>query len=230
MNGIPKHTEHGLFADDTALWTSSHTLISLSSRLQQSIDEFQRWCKAWKLQLQPTKTELIHFSIHPRRQFKNPVTVRVENTVISPLDSTRYLGVIIDKTLKWKSHVHHIESKIASRISLLRFLNKASYEPTDKIMLNLYKSLARSIIIYGYPVLLTAKDKIWERLQIMQNKAIRAALGLPIYTSVEYIHKLSNIPKIKDYAISLLHRSIQTATSNNDITLQNHLQNILQQI
>ncbi|CAF1572790.1 unnamed protein product, partial [Rotaria magnacalcarata] len=26
MNGIPPHTEHGLFADDTALWTSSHQL------------------------------------------------------------------------------------------------------------------------------------------------------------------------------------------------------------
>ena len=230
MNGIPKHTEHGLFADDTALWTSSHTLVSLSSRLQHSVDEFQRWCKSWKLQLQPTKTELIHFSIHPRKTFKNPVKIKVENTIIKPMDSTRYLGVFIDKTLNWRSHVHHIESKIASRISLLRFLNKASYEPTDKIMLNLFKSLVRSIITYGYPALLTANDKIWERLQIFQNKGIRAALGLPMYTSVEYIHKLSNIPKVKDYATTLLHRSIHTATSNNDITLKNHLQDILQQI
>jgi exonuclease III len=230
MNGIPKHTEHGLFADDTALWTSSTTLKSLSSRLQQSIDEFQSWCKSWKLQLQPTKTELIHFSVHPRKKYKNPVTVKVENTIIKPLDSTRYLGVIIDKKLNWRTHIQHIESKIASRITLLRFLNKASYEPNDKIMINIFKSLARPIITYGYPVLLTAKEKIWDRMQIMQNKAIRAALGLPTYTSVEYIHKLTNIPKIKDYATTMLHRSIQTAISNNDIILKNHLQDILQQI
>jgi len=230
MNGIPKHTEHGLFADDTALWTSSTTLKSLSSRLQQSIDEFQSWCKSWKLQLQPTKTELIHFSIHPRKKYKNPVTVKVENTIIKPLDSTRYLGVIIDKTLNWRTHIHHIESKIASRISLLRFLNKASYEPNDKIMINIFKSLARPIIIYGYPVLLRAKEKIWDRLQIMQNKALRAALGLPIYTSVEYIHKISNVPKIKDYATTLLQKSIERATSNNDITLKTHLQAIFNQL
>jgi hypothetical protein len=37
MNGIPDHTEHGLFADDTALWTSSNTTSNLSSRLQQSV-------------------------------------------------------------------------------------------------------------------------------------------------------------------------------------------------
>jgi hypothetical protein len=138
--------------------------------------------------------------------------------------------VIIDKTLNWRTHIHHIESKIASRISLLRFLNKASYEPNDKIMINIFKSLARPIIIYGYPVLLTAKEKIWDRLQIMQNKALRAALGLPIYTSVEYIHKISNVPKIKDYATTLLQKSIERATSNNDITLKTHLQAIFNQL
>jgi hypothetical protein len=73
-------------------------------------------------------------------------------------------------------------------------------------MINIFKSSARTIIIiYGFPVLLTAKQKVWDRLQIIQNKAIPAALGLPIYTSVEYIHRTSNIPKIKDYAITLLH-------------------------
>lgn len=64
----------------------------------------------------------------------------------------------------------------------------------------------------------------------MQNKALRAALGLPHYTSVDFIHKISNVPKIKDYAIGLLRKSIQTATTNNDITLKNHLQDILNKI
>ncbi|CAF5086719.1 unnamed protein product, partial [Rotaria magnacalcarata] len=70
MNDIPTHTEHGLFADDTALWTSSNTMTYQSSRLQQSVDAFESWCKSWKLKLQPTKTEMIHFTIHPRKRYK----------------------------------------------------------------------------------------------------------------------------------------------------------------
>ncbi|CAF1493994.1 unnamed protein product, partial [Rotaria sp. Silwood1] len=31
MNGIPTHTEHGLFADDTALWTSGNTMTILNT-------------------------------------------------------------------------------------------------------------------------------------------------------------------------------------------------------
>ncbi|CAF3602013.1 unnamed protein product [Rotaria sp. Silwood1] len=226
VNGIPEHTEHGLFADDTALWTSSNTITSLTSRLQQSIDEFQSWCNSWKLKPQPSKTELVHFTVHPCKKFKNPISVKIDDTIVKTSNSTRYLGVIIDKTLNWRAHIHHIETKIAGRISLLRFLNRAAYEPNDKIMLNIFKSIARTIIIYGYPILLTANNKIWERLQIMQNKAIRAALGLPIYTSVEYIHRITNIPKIKQYAVTLLQRYIQTATSNNDNVLRNNLQEI----
>lgn len=85
------------------------------------------------------------------------------------------------------------------------------------------------MIIYGYPVLLTAKQTVWNRLQIIQNKAIRAALGRPTYTSLDYVHKISSVPRIKDYVISLLHKSIQRAATNNDTTLKKHLQAILDQ-
>ncbi|CAF2084855.1 unnamed protein product [Rotaria magnacalcarata] len=230
MNDIPTHTEHGLFADDTALWTSSNTMTSLSSRLQQSIDAFESWCKSWKLKLQPTKTEMIHFTIHPRKKYKHPVEVKVDNTIIKPLDHTRYLGVIIDKQLNWRRHLDHIETKIAPRIGLLRYLSKTAYEPNSRTMINIFKSIARTIIIYGYPVLLTADQNVWNRIQIIQNKALRAALGLPMYTSVDYIHKISNIPKIKDYATTLLKQSIQTATAKNDIISKKHLQDILEKI
>ncbi|CAF2354438.1 unnamed protein product [Rotaria sp. Silwood2] len=230
MNGIPPHTEHGLFADDTALWTGSHQLKNLNDRLQQSINEFEKWCKAWKLKLQPTKTELVHFSIHPRKKYDNPIQVTVENTIVHPVSSTRYLGVIIDNRLSWRTHLKHIETKVAARISLLRFLNRAAVDPNDKIMINLYKSLVRTVIVYGYPVLLTTDTKIWDRIQIIQNKALRAALGLPHYTSVDYIHRIANIPKINDYAKTLLQRATSTALSNNDTTYHQALQEILQAI
>jgi hypothetical protein len=91
MNEIPNHTEHGLFVDETALLTSSNTISSLISRLQQSIDEFKSWCKAWKLKLQPTKTELIHFSVHPRKKCKNPLEVKVGQPKWNPnLEFTKF--------------------------------------------------------------------------------------------------------------------------------------------
>ena len=230
MNGIPKHTEHGLFADDTALWTASQILSKLNATLQIAINEFEKWCQSWHLKLQPAKTELIHFSLHPNRKYPNPVQVTVSNTMIHPVTKTRYLGVLFDHKLNWKTHLKHIETQVAARICLLRFLHKAANNPNDEIMINLYKSLVRSIIVYGYPVLLTADTNIWKRLQIIQNKALRAALGLPRYTSINYLHRITDLPKIADYAKTLLERAITTAASNNENALQTLLQDILQQL
>ncbi|CAF3782533.1 unnamed protein product [Rotaria magnacalcarata] len=230
INEISTHTEHGLFADDTELWTSVNTMTSLSFRLQHSVDAFETWCKSWKLKLQTTKTEMIHFTIHPRKKYKHSVEVKVDNTIIKPLYHTRYLGVIIDKQLNWRRHLDHIKTRIAPRIGLLRYLSRTAYEPNSMTMINIFKSIARSIIIYGHPVLLTADQNVWNRIQIIQNKALGAALGLPIYTSVDYIHKISNIPKIKDYATILLKQFIQTATEKNDITAKKHLQDVLEKI
>ena len=165
MKGIPNHTEHGLFADDTALWTSSNRASQLTVRLQESTDEFQRWCNAWKLKLQPTKTEMIHFSPHPRKKYKHPVMIRIEQSTIQPQESTRYLGVIIDKKLTWRNHLQQIEPKCAHRIHLLRFLSRSAKNPDPKIMFNIYKTIVRPILAYGFPLLLTASEKTWDSIK-----------------------------------------------------------------
>jgi hypothetical protein len=85
-------------------------------------------------------------------------------------------------------------------------------------------------MLYGYPSLLTANDKVWDRPQIVQNKAVRATFNLPHYTSVEYIHKITKIPKIKKHAISLLSRAITAATNNQDTIFSTQLVDILTSI
>jgi bacterioferritin (cytochrome b1) len=97
-------------------------------------------------------------------------------------------------------------------------------------MIQLYIALVRSVMLHGYPSLLTAKEKVWERLQIVQNKAVLATLNLPHYTSVEYIHKITKILKIKKHAISSLRRAITTATNKQDTIFRTHLENILNSI
>jgi hypothetical protein len=230
MNSLPNHTEYGLFADDTALWTSSNTTTNLSNRLQSSINDFQKWCAAWKLRLQPLKTELLHFSPHPRKKYKNPIRIVVDTVQIQPRDSARYLGITFDRKLDWRAHVQKIESKAAARIGLIRFLTRANPNTNNKTMLNIYKSLVRSLLTYGFPILLTAKEKVWERLQITQNKALRAALGIPSYTSTRYIHDITQIQEIKEHSIQLLRKAIARAQDHNDASFERSLREIQQQL
>jgi hypothetical protein len=83
-------------------------------------------------------------------------------------------------------------------------------------MSNVFKAIARTVLTCGFSVLLTATDKVWDQGQIIHNKAIRAALGLPFYTSLKYIYQLTNIPRVKSFSITLLQPVIAKANSNND--------------
>jgi hypothetical protein len=76
----------------------------------------------------------------------NTPEVQVEYITIKPQDSAKYLGVFIEKKFQWSCHLQHIESKIAERMSLLRFLFKSATEPNDKTMLDVYEAIARIII------------------------------------------------------------------------------------
>ena len=226
MNGIDRHTEHGLFADDAALWSASNTIKNLTERLQASSDTFQCWCGSWKLQIQPTKTEMVYFSPHPQKKYKNKIEIQVNKVNIKPQESARYLGVTSDRKLIWKRHIEQVEAKVAPRTSLLRFLSRSSPNANDKTMINIFKALVRTVTMFGYPSLRTADNSIWKRLQIAQNKAIRAALGLPNYTSVEYIHRISNLPKAKQYAEKLLEPAIARAKAEKSTLIENLLTDI----
>ena len=85
-------------------------------------------------------------------------------------------------------------------------------------MANLYKFLVRPILTYSGYILLKADSNFWNRMQIMQNEALRATLGVPIYTSTEYIHNQTRIPKIKDHAIVLLKNAMKNSEINGDET------------
>ena len=66
--------------------------------------------------------------------------------MISETDSTKFLGIIIDKKLNFKAHVNQVCNKISEFIGLLYRLNKfLSLEPL-KI---LYHTLAAPHISYG---------------------------------------------------------------------------------
>lgn len=223
---IPPHTHYGLFADDTALWTSGNNYSRLRKRLQTSVDTFKSWCETWKLQLQPLKTELINFTHRPRKNFTKKIFVKIQDQTITAVKEARYLGVILDSNLSWKKHYEHIKKTTVSRTSLLRFLSNSRNDTNPIIMANLFKSLVRSKIVYGSAAFATAKEDIWKKLQIIQNQALRAALNLPKYASTEYLHKTTKIEKIKNYVKQCLEITIMRALDNNDHTLHQLLKNI----
>ena len=53
----PDHVNVGVFADDTALWTKKEYDFRDKTMLQMELEHLARWCRRWRLVINPSKTE-----------------------------------------------------------------------------------------------------------------------------------------------------------------------------
>ena len=69
----------------------------------------------------------------------------------------------------------------------------------------LYKACVRPIFTYACPVWCNRVAKTHlKNLQIIQNKAIKQALGVPMRTATTQIHTDTGIPMVEEYMEELL--------------------------
>ena len=92
--------------------------------------------------------------------------VCIDNTLIERVESFNYLGIMLNKTLSWKSHIEMVGKKFLKVTGILYRLRK--FFP-ENVLFTLYNSLIISYINYG--LLLWGID--CHKLEILQKKALR---------------------------------------------------------
>jgi hypothetical protein len=90
------HVELAFYADDTAVIATSRKPTLLVSYLDSYLNELQRWLSEWRIAIYVSKSTAMIFARAGRRLIQlRPVTLFGEP--IQWVDTTRYLGVALDK-------------------------------------------------------------------------------------------------------------------------------------
>jgi len=92
------HVELALYADDTVIIVTSRKLTLLFSYLESYVSYFQRWLCEWRIAINVSKSTAIIFARAGRR-FIQPRPVTLFGEPIEWVETTRYLGVTLDKGL-----------------------------------------------------------------------------------------------------------------------------------
>ena len=95
-----------LFADDTNVFASGTDLESLQTCVNKDLLAIAEWLKANKLSLNAKKTHYMIFKC--KRKLKYQISLNIDGESIDKVDKTKFLGVIIDKNLTWKSHIQYV--------------------------------------------------------------------------------------------------------------------------
>jgi len=121
VNDMPSpshHVELALYAGDTAIIATSRKPTLLVSCLESYLNDLQRWLSKWRIVINVSKSTTIIFACAGRR-FIQPRPVTLFREPIEWVDTTRYVGVTLDKGLTWSPHIDQVRKKTAQRMSIL---------------------------------------------------------------------------------------------------------------
>lgn len=106
-----------LFAVYTNIFCSSSDLETLAQVIINELNKLKAWLDINKLSLNMSKTRVILFDKHETDLHLNTQLDRVS---IELVDEIKFLGVIIDDKINWKSQIKHVKTKISRYITVLK--------------------------------------------------------------------------------------------------------------
>ncbi|KYN21193.1 hypothetical protein ALC57_06435 [Trachymyrmex cornetzi] len=119
--------------------------------------------------------------------------IKIEESTIYPSASVRFLGVVLDSCLNWNAHVEHIVKKCEIPVRILCCIRGTWWGTDPSIMITLYKSLIRSRIEYGGFLMSPCKLDLFHKVEKIQLKCLRLAMGYRNSIPVNIIYSETKI-------------------------------------
>lgn len=99
-----------LFADDTNLFYSHKNLEILHQTANHELCKVANWLETNKRSLKVSKTQFIILKAKSKKK-PQKFEIQINKQTVEHVNSTKSLGLIIDKELSWKQHIKQVEPK-----------------------------------------------------------------------------------------------------------------------
>ena len=214
------------YADDICIWLNTHlrkktkksSIKYIEKLFQQQIDALALYMKINGFELSKEKTHLMLFNNGMNPSYKPKITIN--GAILEYKTETKFLGVIFTPKLNWKNHIEYLLNKARQRLSLLKVISSLPWGQHTQTLIHLAISLIRSKLIYGQEVYFSSPKYLLKRLQSVDSKALKIALGVPFHANTLKCYnetKILPLDKQRELAVSkYVVRSLSVENSNHD--------------
>ena len=163
-----------LFADHSFLCAQNSDLLLLEKEVNFEIVKVYEWLVANRLTLNISKSK---FMLVSNKKIESCVfEVKLNDTLLERCEKYKYLGVMFDKNLSWKSHIEYVSGKISK---VCGSLSKLRHSVNTQLLVEIYNALIHSYIRYGIITWCNPADTVLSSLQTIINRAIRIITFAP---------------------------------------------------
>ena len=133
-----------LFADDTSIIISNTDPGEFKRNVSEVLTETSKWFQSNFLSLNCDKTHFLQF--FTKKQTELQIQITTPNSVISNINSTKFVGLIVDSTLSWKDHISELASKLNKACYAIRAIKPLM---SLEVLKTVYYSYVHSALSYG---------------------------------------------------------------------------------
>jgi hypothetical protein len=196
---------HQQYADDTQLYISLSTSDPYSniSKLESCLLSLHAWFCHNGLCLNPTKSDAILFGTQQRlHNFPSIANINIAGSTVNLSNKITTLGVTLDSTLSFNSHVSNICKTSYFHLQALKHIRPVL---TDDMAASIAVALVQSRLDYANSLLYHTSDRNLNKLQRVQNMASHLVLRThqPSSVSLAQLHWLP-ISKRIDFKLATL--------------------------
>jgi hypothetical protein len=216
----PPETPPGItltgYADDLTP-TSTHTNITTAeNNMQHYLNSLNTWLNTNKLTLNPDKSTHTIFTTHPQ-EYNKTLNLQINNTKIPHTHHPKILGLTFDSKLNFGEHINKTKDNAQSTLNILKSLTSNKWGQNKETLTTTYKTITRPILEYASSIWSPlVSDTNTQKLQTIQNAALRTITGCTRDTNSQHLHEETKIIPIKEH-LNLLEIQYHNKTLN-----QNH--------
>ena len=185
-----------LFADDSNVFVVSKNPKVLKQNMVKVVIDLCNWFNANKLTINMSKTAYTIFTPDGKvPPCLNNITIN--KTVITRVQSVKYLGILLDENLSWEEQIKEVTKKLSKTIQALKIVSKFINKHHRRI---LYYAYIYSTIQYGIEVYSQGPNKNIKQIQIKQNRALKVLHNKDFFTPTIDLHRQTKVLMINDIA------------------------------
>lgn len=187
------------YADDTALTFHGTDWSEVAKKSENGLYKIKCWMDNNLLSLNHSKTKFITFSNSSRLQPKidhlkfhakcDLINCTCEN-VIENTTNIKYLGLIINETMRWSDHTEYLNTKLRKLVHI--FYKLRNILPINILKMT-YKSLVESILTYGIIIWGGTYNSQLKNVKITQKWILKVMLWKNRRYSTEQLFLDSNV-------------------------------------
>lgn len=186
-------SEISQYADDIVIFTSNKNIENSVYIIQNSLDIIVKTLAKIGLHISTNKTK---FCLYTRGHKRHQIELNVNNIPLSREANIKYLGIWLDRSLRWGKHVNEVSEKSLKFLNILKVLAGSGWGVHPKHLRRLYINVIRSRIDFGSFLYDNSAKSHTYKIDKVQNQALRIIGGFIKTTPIHVMESEVCVPPL----------------------------------